>query len=709
MIAFGLHPWPLVLCAVAAAAVTFFTYRRSMPRPAPPGLALLLGLRFLALLLLLCLLFQPFWRVRAVEEHPAVLAVLVDDSQSLGMEARSPSPAQVVDSALRHLPEIAGDKRLFAFSGGARALDGPDSLRFLGERTDLSQALDDVREALESEHLRGVLLLSDGQYNTGRSPLYVAERYGAPIHTVAVGDTLRQRDVQIRRITTNDIGYVGRDTPVQVGILAHGYENEQVVASLLEGSTLLSTHALTLPGDGLDRPVDMTFTPTAEGLRQLSVAVTELDGEVSYRNNRETFTIRILKNRRRVLVLAAAPHPDLAAIRGFLLDDADTEVVSFVQKDPGSFYEGSAPDSYSDFDLVVLMGFPGRGASPAVVQRVAGAAASGARLLFMLTPQTDIAQLRSVLGAALPVTPVRVRATFEDASFAPTSAGLQHAILDLPDLATALTRLPPLSSSLTHWESSPDARVLAQASLRGVDLDEPMLVVRSRAGNRSAALLGSGTWRWMNLPEDLGAFSSLWPMLFDNLTQWLTTPEDDRRVRVQPAMSTFAGGETIQFTGQVYDESLNPVGDASVSLEITTPDGARYPYTLDALGGGRYVIDIGTLPEGSYAYEAQAMRREATFGRDTGVFTVGALTLEFRETSTNASLLRQIAHRSGGQFFTPATLDELSSVLAADSSFAPRMESAVRERALWQWPVPFAIVILLLTTEWILRKRAGMS
>ena len=711
-LSFSLNPWLLVVCAVVAAALTYWTYRRTVPRVSTARLAVLQGLRFAALFIVLFLLFEPIWRQFLRDERPPVLAVLVDDSQSLGLEAESEGQPLDLAATMRQtvgtLPPVDGQTRLFAFGSDVRALDAADSLHFGGARTNIAQALDYVRDALQDQNLRGVLLISDGQYNTGRNPLYQAERYPVPIHTVAVGDTLRRRDLQIRRVTTNDIAYVEAELPVQIGLRAEGFSGEQVIVSLFRSGQLLGSSSVRLPEGTAEVPVDLTYTPSEEGLQQLSVTVTQLPGEVTYRNNSESFAVRVLKNKQRILLLAAAPSPDLATVRQLLQQDGNTEIVSFVQKGPRAFYEGAFRATLTDFDLMVLVGFPGRGADAAALQRVARAATDGTPLLFLLTRQTDLAAVRNALADVLPVSPQRNRTGFDEASFVATPRGEQHPILEIPQRPTSFGGLPPLLYNQSRWQASPDARVLATIDMRGVQLDDPLLVIRRRTGSRSAALLGSGTWRWKNLPDDLDAYATFWPALFDNLTQWLTTPEDDRRVRVVPVQEIFGGGEAIQFTGQVYDESLNPVGDASVTMEVTAPDGARYPYTMEAVGNGRYVLDVGTLPEGTYSYEASGTRNDVTLGTDNGSFAVGALTLEFKETRANAALLRQIAQRSGGQFFTPTALGTLPGALASDGTFTPVRFEEARETELWHLPIFFIIVVLLLTTEWVLRKRSGM-
>lgn len=260
----------------------------------------------------------------------------------------------------------------------------------------------------------------------------------------------------------------------------------------------------------------------------------------------------------------------------------------------------------------------------------------------------------------------------------------------------------------SRWQPWPDTRVLAVNEVRGVRLDDPLLAIRHRDGHRSAVLLASGIWRWKNVPEDLFEAGEAWTLLFSNVLQWITTKEDDRPVRVAPTQQLFSGGESVTFNGQVYDESLNPIDGAEVELDVSAADGTRYPYAMDGIGNGRYALDVGALPEGSYRYSVVANRNGVPLGDDQGSFAVGALTLEFKETSANAPLLRQIAARSGGNFLDPVNLNALPDLLLQSGRFVSTFTEERQEEELRRMYVFFAIVVTLLTAEWLIRKRSGL-
>ncbi len=725
-LAFAFSPWLLALALAGAAGLAVLAYRTTTP-PLGRGLRLTLGaLRFGALALVVFLLFEPVSRRIDTLERPPVLAVLVDNSQSVrvttasGPDDTASARAAVADALSRlraagGLAEAEGAAvRFFAFDRGLTALDGPaalDTLRFDGARTDLAGALDALRETLQNDNLRGVALLTDGQYNAGRNPLYVAERYPVPLFPLALGDTTQRRDVQIRRVATNEVAYVETQLPVRVGLRGERVAGERVTVSLLQGGATLDRATVTLPDGTAEVPVDLTYAPAEPGLQRLTVAVTRLDGEATYRNNTQGLTVRVLETKRRVLLLGGTPSPSLAAARRILEADRNADVTARVPRPGGGFYGGAAlPDSLAAFDVFVLAGFPGPAASDALVAQVAEAAAArDVPLVALLGRQTDLARLKAAFGDLLPATPDRLRPAFAEGRFVVTPAGERHPVFDVAGAPVrGWGRLPPVQVNQSRWTPTPDAEVLASVEVRGVALGDPALVVRRRSGRRTALLLGAGTWRWANLPADLQDAAPLWPGLLANLVQWATTRVDDRPVRVTPTQPAFAGGEAVGFTGQVYDESLNPVPDASVEVTVTAPDGARYSYGMEAVGQGRYTLDVGTLPEGTYRYAATATRDEATLGADRGQFSVGALTLEFRETRADVDLLRRLAQRSGGAFLPPDAADEVPARLASAGAFEPVAVQQERTTKLWHEALFLAAALALLAAEWALRKRYGL-
>lgn len=705
------HPLLLVACLLAAGALTYWTYRRTTPRLRPSIKALLGSLRFVALAIVLILLFDPIVTRSSEQERPPVLALLVDNSASLTLadEEALRSQLEAADYG-----RVGGDVRLYGFDAKVRAgghpSSGLDSLTFDGGRTNIGHALDQVRQDLREENLQSIVLVSDGLYNSGRNPIYAAEESVVPIHTVVAGDTSRYRDVRVQEVLTNEIAYAGTELPVRIRVLSDGFEGDNVAVSLRSGAQVLGSETIRLSGDGTEQTVDLSVTPGEPGLMQYTATVTQLDGEATHRNNARTVSVQVIDSRRRILLLAGAPDPDVGALRQSLSADASFEIVSHTQQSPQSFYEESLPESLDDVDLVVLSGFPHARSSSEIVARV-DALLSGTEtpVLFVAGRQQHLEAIRQIGDEVLPAVPTAGASATHEAQVTLTPTGRSHPVMGgHPGGVDAWRSLPPLAFTDAGWEVSPDATVLATVRSRGVDLDDALIVIRSRTGRRSAAVLGSDVWRWRTLPPSLDPAEGLFDRFVENVVQWLTSPEDDRLVRVRPTQSRFEGGEAVRFTGEIYDERLQPVSDADVRITIESPEGDEFPFTMTAEGNGRYRLDAGALPEGSYQFSADATQQGTRLGTDQGAFSVGALELEFQETRADAALMRQIAARTGGQATDLSRLEDLLGDVSSSAGFRPSVERVVRESSLRHTYLLLLLALLFLASEWILRKRSGM-
>ena len=65
----------------------------------------------------------------------------------------------------------------------------------------------------------------------------------------------------------------------------------------------------------------------------------------------------------------------------------------------------------------------------------------------------------------------------------------EHGKLSWEDLA-------PLFKTESHVQARPEAQVLAEASMQGVKLGEPLMIARHIGKARQLAVTGYGLWQW---------------------------------------------------------------------------------------------------------------------------------------------------------------------------------------------------------------------
>lgn len=709
-------PVLLILVALVAAAAAFLVYRYTLPPVSKAERIQLALLRTLALFLLCFLLFEPVARLVFVSTQPPALAVLVDNSRSMQLVDRGGNRADQLRDLLRHtlnsLVPQGGTTRIYAFGQACTPvpLTSVDSLQLNQDATDISAGLRVLAQERDQHNIRAALLITDGNYTAGPNPIYSVEQLGVPLFTAGIGDSAEQKDLLISSVISNEVTYSGVASPVDVTLRSSGFTQERVHVLLAEGGKEIMRAPLILEPGTRDYRVQLQYTAEEPGTKKYTVNVSTLPGELTTRNNRKTFYVRVLKSKLRILLIAGVPSPDVATLRQTLVEEKDFSVMSFTQKVRAGFYEGQIPPTAIDSsDCILLIGFPTRETPTATLDLVRAALLQQSMPVMFVSGKTiDEEKLRTIMPI-LPFTVVSTSSAEEFVSFSASESQKYSPLLALSGSRStdAWNRLPPLFRTASVYRAKSEARVLGLARAQNVVLNDPLLLTRNVNRQKSVAFLGYGLWRWWLMTAGDPDAGNLLSALLVNSIRWLTTREDSKPVRVSPTKEFHTQGEPIEFLGQVYDASAQPVEDAELRI-FTRHGDVDLEALLQSVGNGRYQGTLTGLGEGEFLFRATARRDGQLLGEDAGRFTVGEINLEYQDTRMNAPLLRQLAHRSGGRYVSPAELPAVLGILDTLPSFGPRDVTRVQELELWNWQYTLAIIVLLLALEWLLRKQRGM-
>lgn len=702
----------LVGALAGGVALSRFSYQTTSPPIAPRRKQLLIALRSLGLFSLFLLIGEPLLSLLYRSTQLPVTVVLIDDSRSMTIADKTGKRSDNLFKALSSGPlqqlSREGEVRFAAFGDRVRGIEsaGPDSLRFSGDETDIAEALEYVRELSHTANVRGIVLLSDGNATTGGNPVFDEERLSIPIFSVAFGDTADQTDVLVRKVITNAVVYKGTRVPVNVQIKSIGARQERVEVTLRRGTEILDRKSVTLEPGTHETPVSLSYVPGENGAQRYTVTVTPLPNELTERNNRSSFSVKVLENRMKVLILGGAPSPDIAFVHRSLDADSTVEVTTIIERGDGTHYGPTPTASLLEAqECLILAGFPTASSPPDLVNLVLEVGSKGPGILVLPSRTIDQAKL-SLLQPILPFT-IRERSPVEQQAFLHPRNIPNDLLLKLPDQISsdAWSQLPPLFTLQASMRAKPESDVHAVKRFRTILTEEPLLISRNVNRRKAVALLGYGLWQWKMLPDP--GMEGLLDHWLNTTVRWLTTRDEDRRIRISTSKETFTADEPVEFSGQIYDETLRPIDDAQITLTVKSRT-QRDDLTMTSLGNGQYDARTRPLPEGEYTFEGVVRRNGAESGRAAGSFSVGESNAEFLETRANALLLRQLSARSGGRFYYP---DNLGS-LAGDIRSLPDFQSTevLRSADLPFWTNPWSLfaVVFLFSLEWFFRKQSGM-
>jgi hypothetical protein len=219
-----------------------------------------------------------------------------------------------------------------------------------------------------------------------------------------------------------------------------------------------------------------------------------------------------------------------------------------------------------------------------------------------------------------------------------------------------------------------------------------------------AVMMGEGIWRWRLHEYARRENTEAFDEVFGKLIQYLTTTDDRRKFRCYPVNQQFSDAEVVIFETQVYNDIFEPVYGNTIDLEIINEVGRRTSYQFaTSAGSTRYAI--GSLPEGTYRYKASTTLNNNK-EEVKGEFLVLKQQLELLNLTADFNLLRKLSAQTGGVFYESNQLADLRNALLQKQAVAT-LHTEEKYNSLIDLKWVFALLVLLITAEWFLRKYYG--
>ncbi|MCX7737344.1 MAG: VWA domain-containing protein [Candidatus Kapabacteria bacterium] len=720
-IGFSGSVWIYLLLVLIGLGLTLYTYRVTVPPITNFFRTILIILRTLAISLLLFVIFEPILtRITANIVKPKV-AVLIDNSLSVALNDSRGNRKQELIKAIDNsgIKDFKEDEIVIAqFDSEVSPIYSfnTDSLKFNGQSTDISKAINWATKNIESQNIQTILMFTDGAFNSGINPIYSTEQFGKPVFVVGIGDSNEAKDISLESIITNEITYVDNPVPVNINLNVNGFEQGEIKVQLLDNNTQIAEQTIKINPETRTYPLLFEYTPKVEGVHKLTAKVTQLQGEITLKNNQISEYIRVLKGKRRIVIFAGSPSPDLTFLRNSLSQDKDIEIKTFVQKQGSEYYESPPTQSeIKDAELIVFVGYPIVSTPNSSLDLIKNELANGKPLLLIASQNLDYYKLK-ILEDYMPFTVQSTRA---------------NEFLVIPDISDKATgnpiirvngneqdkelwnQLPPIFRTETFVRVKPESEIISTFKVNNVPFKEPLIVSRSFQGQKTIAVLGYGIYRWKLLGYAAEVAKGrkdaidLFDIFVQNSRKWLSVNQERKNVVIKTNKKFYVSGEKISFIAQVYDAAYNFVDNATVNVKIQSSNEQR-DLILVSMGNGRYTADVSGLREGDYSFKGSASLNGKLLGSDDGRFSIGVLSLEYQNFTMNAKLLRTMSERSGGKFYTFENVSNFKDDLKNVRNFTEKSVVNKTETALWNLFWILIIVILLFSLEWFIRKRLGM-
>ena len=734
--------WLVVFAVMAVLAVSFYTVRREIW--SPWGISVV-GLRVLALVIVVFLLLQPQMKRVTSSVLQASAGVLIDTSKS--MRVKDAGSTQTRLEIARELLvgeeynlvgklKEKGSLRAFQFGYGIEEvpLENLGTLEEAeGEATALGSALADAAERFGGEDLTALVVLTDGQSNAGRQPMEVAASLNVPVYLVGIGrravkETGEDKDCAVDNVVYDRRVMVNRSTDVQVSLSARGFPNRTVQVQLLQDEKLIGSAAVALGPAHPKAEAVLKYAPQAPGKYVYTVKVPLEQGEIDAQNNQRLFTVQVIDPVNRVLYVEESPRWEQKFIKRVINENRNLDVLALVKLSPETTLAMGGPSAASagmaaplaegeleQFKLVVI-GDVGRAFfTGEQLGRIAKFVENGGSVVLLGGKQSFGVNgfVNTPLAPLLPVAVTPTDMYNENVSFgvALTPDGAAHPIFQHAQMNWSLA--PELKTFVSTGKPRAGATVL----LTSADGAHPLVVVQQYGQGKSAVVLTDSLWRWKlgqaNQPLPLDIHQFFWTSLIEWLLPEQLEGRKAKSVELMTDKDEYELNEQVHFVVLVTDADGSLARDAAVRLETQTPD--RKTVTLQATLGEisaystsvreGYTSFYTPHRSGKHTTTAVAERGGQEIGREEVSFLVGDPALEFRATDINEELLKDLGPRTGGHYYTPETVGTLADDIASKEKTITKTE----QKEVWnEWWVLVTFVALM-TSEWIVRKRRQMA
>jgi uncharacterized membrane protein len=727
------------------AVVAWLTYRQVRSRVSGRARRALAGLRIALLVVVFFLLATPAIRTKGAPEKGTFTAVMIDTSRSMSIEdANGPDGKKVsrLDAAKRLLagPEegkglidaIARHSKVLVYEFGPSAARAANvrKLDAHGVFTNLFLSVRDVESELRGLPLAAVVMVSDGCRNTGGSPEDAAvllRNRGAVLYTVGVGNPNPPKDYEVVRVFAPK--KVWRNTALDAYVtVRHTDFPGPFEIQVRRGEEIVLTQKVQPTAeDGDLQRVRLTFTPDhTEGSATYRVMVPSVPEEKVTDNNFKDIVVEIQDDRLPVLYLEGSPRMEYRFLRRAMFRDRDFRLVGLLRLASDRFYiQGANPaeaylskgfpttaDQLFAFKAVVLGDIEAGYFTKEqlalleefVKERGGGLLMLGGVNSFGLGKYegTPVAKM-------LPVTISARDGAYSDQEYTarPTAESAGHLIMRLSedDDSSRLLwdQMPPLIGITPVGPLKQGAVPLL--TQRPEDGGKTVLAVQNYGQGRTAAFTSGGSWYWqVSRPASDEFHEKFWKQM----VRWLVVGAKER-LSVATNADVYSRKDSVIIRATVRQKDLKPVNDATVIAKVTDPLGnvEEVPMYWTLSEPGVYQARYKPGEEGNYRLAARVDGWDMPPVETA--FEVSEPFVEFSNAGRKDGVLATMAGLTGGQYFPGDQAAALPDRIAQAVEKGREMGTAPVDRELWDAPALFLLCLVLLSVEWIVRRKSGLA
>ncbi len=762
----------IAVALVALFVATIWAYRSTRGRTGRGFRGILIFFRAVVLCLLAFCLLKPFLTIYQTSPDDSYLLVMVDQSKSMQITDSAEATTRLhranellfgEGNGLLEKLNAKFKVRFFGFDTTAKRIPNDPLKNADGESTDIPQAVNEALDDLQGIPLSGAVLLTDGADRSGtdiaKFAMQIREQK-LPIHTVGIGAEAGNSDLEIVKV---DIPRTAEeDYPVEMWVTLQrkGFNGKKVNVQLTNNGQVLKTESVDMDRDtswmGQLRVTDdasdtktermlLEFTPRQAGTQRFEVHAELGEVEAVPQNNMKTFLLKVAPTKRvKILFVDGEPRAELGFIKRALKNDPNIQLTDrFLTSITTAkrFYGGTRseaahdfnfyPDQKDllfDFDAIILGNVDASQFTQTQLENTLEFVRTRGGGLLMLGGSNSLGNhelsesyINTPIAKCLPVelelgSPPAPLPPRRRSSQAGENNGYKLRLTPDGKIETLMALATSSTENVERWRALPSlmgyskvkrakagALVLAEHPTDRNEFGNRILIAtQNYNAGRVMVFTPHSSWRWqMRMPHEDDSHERFWRQV----AKWLTTAPKEH-IKLDIAKTAYSLKEPVIIEVTATDPRFELTNNAKLRAIVVDEAGKRKEMRLEQILGkdGYYTARFIPNRYGEYTVTATGTLDGENLGEQQSLFEVKTSYAEFSNAELNVPFLQTLAEGSGGEYYSIEKAPQLVNQI-------PLVESAtskITDVDIWDMPLIFGAVIMLLGLEWFLRKRGGL-
>ncbi|HCE46380.1 MAG TPA: hypothetical protein DET40_22780 [Lentisphaeria bacterium] len=722
----------IIIGVLALMASAYFSHRqwKAMNRRLP--ILLLEVLRFVIIILIFFTLLRPEIVTKIRQKTEPEIAILHDQSASMETvdivkenisepESRKTCLQKLLDSKFQAPLEKKFKVSVQGFSpvpDPSKPSEGADVI----EGTDIDEALN--KSMSSAKNLRAVILMTDGSWNKGASPVGAAVKLHsrqALIYSVVFGGKTYLPDIEMKNIKAPSYCLMNEKISIPFQVENHMSHDVKTKVKLSSGIGMESEKEITLPAESTYSD-SIIWQPLKEGKFNLTIEVPEEKEEINKTNNSKSFEIAARKESLKVLIVESLPRWEYRYLRNAISRDPGMELSTLlflpdIGMGGGKNYIDKFPakNELSKYDVIFLgdVGIAEGQLSKENAENIMGLVKlQGSGLVFLPGIKgKEMSLVDSPLGDLLPVELDRSKpaglASPVESKLVLTSTGKDHfltMLADNPSQNSYLWReLPGFYWNTAVLSAKAGSNILAvHSGLKSGGGRMPLLVIKEYGSGNVLFMGTDSAWRWRKGVEDKYHYR-----FWGQVVRWMAHKRHlahDEGIRLFYTPENPKASQTVFLNATLHDRTGMPIEDAEIIVNVKDKAGKsvqRLKMFPDKGGWGSYKGEFVPEKSGSYTLNTECEKQSISMKTDITV------TRESREKTgepANWNILKEVSQITDGELITPDEIGKLITKIMA----LPKYVDIEKRYLLWcQWWWGL-IILVLISSYWTGRKLTGL-